>query len=209
MISWAVVGHTERLVYATDLARLVGGVVTVDDGSAGADRNHLKAWDITCTAESEWAVVLEDDAIPVPGFLEQATQALTVAPADVVSLYLGRSRPRRWQDQITRATGKAADRGACWILSTHLLHAVAVAIRTDLREDWLDWAHDHDLPIDQRLSAWCLAREHKVAYTWPSLVDHRDETSLIPPNRSRRDCGPRIAWRTGTRAHWDSRAVMM
>lgn len=208
LISYAVVAHQTRLTEAAQLAHTLGAVITLDDGSIGANRNHLRAWDITATLDSDWAAVLEDDAQPVDEFAEQAEQALSSAPEPVVSFYLGQTRPRRWQERIAPAIATAEDRQAHWLTTTHVLHAVAVAIRVELREDWLDFAATSPLPIDERLTAWCLTRDHKVAYTWPSLVDHADGPTLVhhtsingPPP------GPRRAWRTGTRPNWTPQAV--
>lgn len=209
LISFAVVAHQTRLTEAAQLAHTLGAVITLDDGSIGADRNHLRAWADTSTLDSDWAVVVEDDAEPVPGFLEQAEQALAVAPEPVVSLYLGQSRPPRWQERIAPAIRHADRTGSCWITAVHTIHAVALAIHADLREDWLDFAHANPLPIDERMSAWCVAREHRVAYSWPSLTDHADGPTLIEHRDARPRDAPRKAWRTGTREYWTSTSVSM
>ncbi|MFC4124923.1 hypothetical protein [Nocardia rhizosphaerae] len=207
MIAWAVVGHEQRLAAVTDLARTLDAVITLDDGSRGAAANHLKGWAATSSPSSEWAGVAEDDALPVDDFNDQAEAALRVAPADVVSFYLGRTRPRRWQERIPPAIRAANNAKACWLTTTHLLHGVAVVIRAELRDDWLDFAHGSHLPIDERLSAWCLMRGHVVAYTFPSLVDHADGPTLI--DHTGQPAGPRIAWCTGTRDHWIEKAVKL
>lgn len=209
MISWAVVGHEKRLLEATTLANSIGAVLALDDGSLGAAGNHTQAWELTTARDSEWAAVLEDDAQPVRGFLAQAEQALTVAPEPVVSFYLGRTRPVRWQDRISRATILADQHASCWIISTHTIHAVALAIHTDVREDWLDWAHSSNLPPDERMAAWCIARDHKVAFTWPSLVNHADGPTLVKHKSTGGTTAPRKAWRTGTRHMWTPAATPM
>lgn len=210
VISFAVVGHHARIIEATSLAHSIGAVITLDDGSIGASGNHMRAWDATSTLESTWAAVLEDDAQPVAGFVEQAEQALAVAPEPVVSFYLGQTRPRRWnEERIPPAIARANDSDAHWIVSTHVLHAVAVAIHVGLREDWLGFAQTSTLPIDERLTAWCTARDHKVAYAWPSLVDHADGPTLVAHKNPGGVTGPRRAWRTGARGEWNSAAVRM
>jgi hypothetical protein len=209
LISFAVVGHHARIVEATSLAHSIGGVVTLDDGSIGASGNHLRAWDATTTLPSDWACVLEDDAVPVDGFVEQAERALACTPERVVSFYLGRSRPPRWQERIAPAIRHADRAGSCWITTVHAIHAVAIAIHADLREDWLDFARTNPLPIDERMSAWCVAREHRVAYSWPSLVDHADGPTLIEHRDARPRDVPRVAWRTGTREYWTTAGVSM
>lgn len=207
--SWAVVGHQQRLHDATRLACDLGAALALDDGTLGAGRNHVNAWELTTAHDSEWAAVVEDDAQPVPGFLTQAEQALTAAPEPVISFYLGRTRPVRWQDRISRAAVLADQKKSCWITSTHTIHAVALAIHTELREDWLDWAHHNTLPPDERMAAWCIARGHRVAYTWPSLVDHTDGPTLVQHSHTGNTTTPRKAWRTGTRNTWTSAALPM
>lgn len=205
MISWTVVGHTARAIHAASLARNLKAQLVMDDGTLGADANHLRAWAIEPHPNANWVGVLEDDAQPVAGFAEQVDVALAAAPTDIVSLYLGTGRPLRWQERMAHATDQSDEDGAHWITSTHLLHAVAAAIRSELRDDWLSFAHRNTQPIDERMSAWCRARGHLVSYTSPSLVDHRDGPTLV----SHRDDTPRRAWRTGTHETWNSKAVSL
>ncbi|WP_280473285.1 hypothetical protein [Nocardia asiatica] len=209
MISYAVVAHTDRIVQATELAHSIGAVISLDDGSKGAGGNHLEAWRLTSGLETEWAAVLEDDALPVPGFTQQAEQALEAAPEPVVSFYLGRTRPVRWQERISRALIRIDDRDPHWLITTHVLHAVAVALHTDLCDDWLDFATDNTLPPDERMTAWCIARGHKVGYAWPSLVDHADGPTLVKHSNTGNTTSPRIAWRTGTRDAWTPASLPM
>lgn len=207
MISFAVVAHEQRLIAATELAHQLGAVITVDDGTAGPDSNHLEAWQLTDGVDAPWSCVVEDDAIPVLGFVDQAEQALAAAPAPIVSFYLGTGKPKSWQLRIARALSEADDAGAHWLTTCHLLHAVAVAVRTDLRQDWLDWAPSSTLPIDQRLSEWARLRGHPIAYTLPSLVDHLDGPTLIQHSDRQPRTMPRVAWRTGTRSTWTRQTV--
>ena len=208
MISWAVVAHTDRLPYALDLAKTLDATLTVDDGSLGADANHLRAWTTAQSTEHAWIAVVEDDAVPVDDITTQTQQALAVAPEPVVSMYLGQGRPVRFQERITRAMHRIEERDPHWLTATHMLHAVAVAVHTDLVEDWLDWAHESTLPIDERMTAWCLGRGHRVAYAWPSLFDHQDGPALIPADKTRPP-RQRTAWRTGTRAVWTDKSQAM
>jgi len=193
-----IVGHTSRHQQVLNLAGTIGAEhVSIDDGTLGCNRNHLKVW--THLAEhstSEWATVLEDDAIPCDNFRDQLDQALAVAPTPIVSLYLGRQRPYGYQDRIAAAINT----DACWLLAPRLLHAVAVAIRTNLLADMLTTLPTN-IPIDRAISAWA---PHTVAYTNPSLVDHRDGTPVAHPTGTRQP--GRIAWRTGTRTAWTADA---
>lgn len=207
MISCAVVAHQQRIVPATELADSLGAAISVDDGSLGAEANHLLAWHATAAHESDWALVVEDDAQPVAGFLDQAQAALSATPAPIVSFYLGTGKPRAWQHRIAQALDQADQAGAHWIATHRVLHAVAVAMRTDLRDDWLTWAPDSRLPSDDRLSEWARLRGHPIAYTVPSLVEHADWSTLIQHRDRKPRTMPRIAWRTGTRDTWNSNSV--
>lgn len=208
MISLAVVGHEDRLLQATELAKAVGGLLSLDDGTHGVKGNHRRAWYLTDPAQAPWCGVLEDDAQPVAGFLQHAEATLAAAPAPIVSLYLGRTRPAHLQHAIQRALTFADRDGAHWITADTVMHGVAVCMRSTLRDDWLDFsAQDHgtDFPIDELMGHWARTRGHTVAYTVPSLVEHGDSPSLIP--YTGQHTKPRIAWRTGARATWNSRHV--
>lgn len=204
-----VVAHEARVEQAIQLALSVNAQLALDDGTLGCQLNHCRTLKHLATQGAEYVLVLEDDAQPVDGFLQQVTAALaaaptceyedgTATPAPIVSFYLGSGYPKQWQRGIQRAITKADKNDATWIISEHLLHAVAYAIRTDLIQDLL--ANLPDLPIDQAISEWARPRGHMVAYPWPSLCDHSDGDTVITGRRPRTT--PRKAWRTGTRNNW-------
>lgn len=205
-------GRAQRLADAVD-ADMVG----VDMGGLGAAANHRACWDWLAATDLEWGIVLEDDALPVPGFRAQARAAIASSPAGVLSFYMGRNRPPHWQDSYAQgiATGKH------YLLAPELLHAVGYAIHRDLidavREATATTRH-----FNEAVSDWCRATGRKVAYTAPSLVDH-DHTlpSLIANQPTRYDeSAPgsvprnftppgweRRAWTVGERADWDRSSV--
>jgi GR25 family glycosyltransferase involved in LPS biosynthesis len=178
----------------------------MDNGTLGCDKSHRKAWSYLSGKNTDYSVVLEDDAVPVDGFRAQLEQVLTLTPEPIVSLYLGRSRPQHFQPRIALATQNANRVDASFITASHLLHAVGVAIRTDLLPTIL---LDNRSPIDEALTGWIRREQLHVAYTWPSIVDHRDEPTLVkhadgvPRNQHR------TAWWCHTRDHWTDRAVKL
>ena len=200
-IAIGIVGHTARREAAEHLAhQLDADVLSIDDGTLGSNRNHHKVWTALAHSPTPWALVLEDDAQPVDRFLKQLGMALTAAPAPIVSLYLGTSRPASWQTRIQKVVTRADQADACYITATHLLHAVAVAIHTELITDMLNHLTP-DKPIDNAITQWAHNQHHTIAYTWPSLVNHNDGPTLVkhtynPHNQ------PRKAWRTATRNTW-------
>lgn len=207
----AVVAHRARAAQAEALAETVSAAhVSWDDGTLGAEGNHRAAWEwMAANNTAPWTVILEDDAQPVDGFLNQAAAALTEAPTPLVSFYLGQSRPPQWQQKIADAIEKADANNAHWIVSTALIHGVAVALKTDLIPSMLNWVTQTPLPIDEAISHWARAHHKAVSYSWPSLVEHADQGTLIKHrDKLPREQG-RIAHRTGHHTHWTSNRVVM
>jgi hypothetical protein len=212
-IAIGIVAHIDRLTQTNALAHQVEAAhIAIDDGTLGCEGNHHRVWKHLAHSGAYWTVVLEDDAEPVPFFGAQLTSALAMAPASIVSLYLGRSRPPQWQKRIERATYGANAANASFILHNRLLHCVGVAIKSRLVGEMLDtvaMTACHGLPMDEAISAWARAHRYGVAYTWPSLVDHEDGPTLaIHRDGVVRDA-PRRAWKTGTRTRWGTTHVAM
>lgn len=200
LISYAVVGHTSRQPQAEQLAQSLGATLALDDGSYGEGINHDRAWVAATTQESDWSVVLEDDAQPIPGFDAQLREALNSAPTPIVSLYLGTSRPPQYQRRIKRALAQETH----WIISDELLHHVAVAIRTDLVGNMLHTVECSTLPADYRIGNWARQCDYPIAYTNPSLVEHADGPTVINHQDGQPRTEPRKAWRLGSRPSWNN-----
>ena len=203
----AVVAHHARAALAEKLAAEVGADhVSLDSGTRGAGANHRAAWSWHQAHPADWAITLEDDAIPCKDFREQAAAALEHAPARLVSLYLGRVRPEHWQDTIEKALQRAQKAKACWITDKHSLHAVGIcADQRSIQMALYALALYSVYPPDEALGLYTYRNQIDVAYSVPSLVDHADEDSLIP---GKIPCG-RVAWKWGTRRSWNSNAVAL
>lgn len=202
-----VVGHVSRREQAEALAELVNAdVLSIDDGTLGCEGNHAKVQSLLAELPSSYSVILEDDALPVPGFREQLADALIHAPTPIVSLYLGKLRPQWAQDRVANAITQAQTEHADWIVSSYLLHAVGYAIKTDLLPSLLHYPPS-PLPIDEHITRWGKTYGHLTAYAWPSLVEHADTPTVIqvhPDNQPR--VPGRTAWRTRS---FTSRSVTM
>lgn len=206
MITTLIVAHHSRAEQATDLALTVGAdEILFDDGTLGAAGNHRRAWDLhTANTHTGWALVLEDDAVPCTGFRDQLDEALNCAPTDIVSLYLGRTRPPHWQGRIEQATTRADLLSNAWIVGSHLLHAVGVSARHDLAWQMATWTRHLAEPVDGRPVG-----DEPISYTWPSLVDHADGPTVTDHPDGTARTTPRTAWRHGTRAQWGTHYVVM
>jgi hypothetical protein len=209
----AVVAHTSREPWALELAAHTHAThICMDDGTLGAYRNHLAAW--TWHRENSyhgWAVVIEDDALPVDDFVTQLDMALSHAPPaiSIASLYLGRARPPQYIRQVAAAVSDAAHNDHAWIVSTKLLSAVGYAIRTELVASIVaHLSHTSNLDADEAISQWAGLR-HMIGYTAPSLVDHRDTPSIAYHRDGQPRLPGRTAWRTGHRDNWTTPVTIM
>lgn len=221
MFTTAIVAHLNRLPAAENLAHKVEAKhILYDDGQLGCERNHERAWTALAKAKTPWALVLEDDTEIEDGtqFRDQLHQALTTAPAPIVSLYLGTGHPTHLQKPMLRALTAADREQAHWIVGTSLAHAVAVAIQTPLIPSLIQWLPQQRrpwhppparrLPIDKAIQTWAAQHNHRIAYTVPSLVNHADGEPLVQ-HQYRNQRQPRRAHRVGARETWTGKAVTM
>ncbi|MDS1916123.1 hypothetical protein QSI79_22805 [Enterobacter asburiae] len=168
-IEFCVVGHHARRQQAEALTSALGAHLLIDDGNHGANWNHRRAL--------EWAaeqtcrvVVLEDDAIPVHGFTNKASEWLDRYPDSLVSFYLGTSRPPQWQPAIASKLSSCPDT----ISLPTLIHGVCYSIPPEELPGILDrWPYH--LAADFAIGrAW----GRDVIYLSKSLVEHADGPSV-------------------------------
>lgn len=236
-ITAAIVAHPDRAAGAQRIQRILQGdklpsergftpdvwsMIFMDQEGIGCDDNHIRAWEWLAHQDSPWLMVLEDDALPVDSFNEQLAPALLSAPTSVVSLYLGRTRPGFYQEQIAHAlTGCShpgpddqVDLSVPWVVSTRLLHCVGVVMRREVVQlmieggklaEFVRYRH----AIDQGITEFCRSYSLPIGYTVPSLVDHADCRSLARHSDDNPVGGPRVAWVAGEREDWSSQFKLM
>lgn len=187
---FVVVGHHSRIDYAERLAVMLDAHLLVDEGDHGANWNHRRAL--------EWAaeqpcrvVVLEDDALPVPGFKEMVADWLERFHYALVSFYLGTGRPPQYQMQIAERLIVADKTQADYITLQRLIHGVCYSVPPQNIERVLSrW--DSSKPADYAVGD---AYGGAVVYPCYSLVDHADGE----PVERHPDSAPRTerrrAWR--------------
>lgn len=209
-----IVAHQARIRQADRLLRAVeADTISVDRGYVGPQLNHVRTWKrlATITEPHEWAIVLEDDALPCNNFRKQADNALGVleSEAEIASLYIGRQRPIHWQDRIAQAVAKAGIEDASWIVGDAVLHGVAIAMRGNRIHDMLEFVTSRSemRPIDEAITDYSRRNYIDCWYTWPSIIEHADMPTLIKhPDGEPREPG-RVAWQFGTRPMWTGRRV--
>ena len=186
------VSHPSRVEQVHQLQQHLPIVTTVIN-SVSAKDGHRQA---LMHAESMRGrvVIMEDDAIPVRGFMELAEFWCEAHPEDLLSFYLGTSRPRQFQSLVEERMRIADLQGRSELSLPTLIHAVcysipAGSVSTVLdRLDKLPLIREADFAIG---AAWA----RSVVYPVESLVQHRDETPVErhPDGQIRTE--PRVARR--------------
>jgi hypothetical protein len=181
-IAHGIVATPERFPLAADLAsQLDADVISVDDDHMGERANHQNCLEQLMDVEADWLVMIEDDAILCQGFVSREFQAVREIGRDHVgSWYLGTGRwaGKSWSvhgPRVDQMVANAERTGADLIWADGLWHAVAVAIPSTIAPELLHHMKHSEEHTDWAISDWCKATGTKVAYTIPSLVDHRDD----------------------------------
>src|SRR5690606_41684739 len=74
--NFAVVGHPARFERAVSLAAEDGAELFLDTAGLGEWGNHARAWDWLAGSGASWVVVLQDDAVPVPGLRQRLAEVM-------------------------------------------------------------------------------------------------------------------------------------
>jgi hypothetical protein len=207
-----IVAHPKRRTMVKELIYYTGGHPIYDENEEGPSRNHVAALRLLASRQRHgYAVVLEDDVEVAPDFPQQLQAVLAVAPTAIVSLYLGTGYPAQWQD-ILRRSVNPIDADPHFLIAPEMLSMVGYAVRTDLLlplATHIEYYAEQIGP-DAAVSRFCRSRCLKVAYTRPSIVNHRDVEPIIT---KRFDGQPRIkmrrAWKFGSRKQWTSESMAL
>lgn len=168
-----------------------------DTGHRGALWNHIQALE-WASKQKPRVIVIEDDALPVEGFIDLASAWLDLMPDDLISFYLGKGAPIYRQHEIGLKIAEADRSGAHTVLMDTLLHGVCYSVPPKhipgmIRR--IEHTNRH-APADTTIGeAWSMETHRAVVYTLSSLVDHDDGMPCICEHHGRRPTVPRRAWR--------------
>ena len=170
-----IVGHHSRVEWIEQLqAAIPGAAAVVDCGSRGALEGHVKALKIAREVGGR-CIIMEDDAIPVQGFVPLAARWCERFPDALISFYLGTGRPASWQARVDDALECT---GRDYIVLPRLIHGVCYSLpanRIGRTLDRIKAMGDTDEPADYIVGRG-FGRE--VIYPVESLVEHRDGQSV-------------------------------
>lgn len=175
MIGYSIMAHHDRARMALALAGRLGAPVAWDEKGDRWDTGK-RAWQLA--GDTQWHVVIQDDAVLPRGFEEGLEKALArVRPGSPLVLYAGAtSKWYRLFDTVPRETSYLVMRRIVW--------GVGIAMPTRVVPKVLAYGdrarRDVDGHYDLRLSLYFESKRIPVWYSWPSLVNHRNGPSLVP-----------------------------
>lgn len=193
-ISISIMAHPSRKEYAEHLYTLLGDNFCQKNIVYDTHNNE---WDtgkrslLTNDPGADWHIVIQDDAIIHDNFFKNVFNALSVNKRVLTSFYVGQSRP--WPERVKNAVYKAKLDNYNWLEAETLFWGVCIAIPVEQINPVLDLVDNIKLEYDQRIGQYYVRNSIKVRYTIPSLVNHRDETSLIMGHNERAQ-SPRVAF---------------
>ncbi|MBL5919821.1 hypothetical protein I7V28_01560 [Lelliottia amnigena] len=189
-VKFVVVGHHKRIDAAKGLCGILDAHMLIDYEDHGANWNHRRAL--------EWAneqgchvVVLEDDALPVEGFISSVYDWIERYPDSLISFYLGTGRPPQYQLEIASKLIAADKSRAEFIMLTRLIHGVCYCVPPKHIQKVLDkWSHS-------KAADYAVGDAHggPVIYPCYSLVDHADGQPVEPARDKQPRTERRKAWR--------------
>lgn len=177
-LSVAVMAHPKREAMVDELLDRLDrpAKVTWDEINDRHDTGirAIEAFDPACSHH----LIIQDDIIPSGDMIAGAERALKYIPQDVpVSLYVGKVRP--FGKVVQRAVEAAGDT-ASWITMAGIYWGPAVILPTHTIEPMAAFYRSSKVTnYDRRMSTWFQRQRLRCWYSWPSLVDHRGDESLV------------------------------
>jgi len=173
-LSISVMAHPARENNFAYLKEKLGDVPFSIDQKNNLIENCKAAW-MLHDPESDFHVVIQDDAIVCNHFKERAEQFITEMEADRISKCL----PIRGYNFFIRSEYSAAQMQTSekqgYILEPRNRGGVAICLPTNKIKDMIKFydtlLESHD---DERISLWIVKNEYQMCYPIPSLIDHND-----------------------------------
>jgi hypothetical protein len=192
-VSVAIMAHPDRSSEAIKLSKKLHkgkfhGVSLIFDDGQGEWETGVRA--LRAHVDSDWHIVIQDDAIISESFYTNVIKAIENVPEHtLLSFYTGTVRP--FPSAVKRAVTKAMETSASYLSFPTLNWGVAYAIPTDTIEQVLLEVERSRLPYDERIGRYYLKNGKKVYYTAKSIVDHNYKLGSLVGND--RDSKPRKA----------------
>lgn len=183
-LSVVVMAHPKREEWAYELSDRLGCPIVFDENPEPTSdpgrrwRVGSRAWQEAASVGADWSAVIQDDALVCRDFTEGFARALgQFRGRGIVSAYMGRAKT----PSTTRAIQQIGK--SSWAYTAALNWGVCFAVPTNTVKPMLDWCDAPERATDNydyRIGKFYRdVKGWRTYYTSPSLVDHRDEGSLV------------------------------
>lgn len=177
--------HPSRELWARGLAKTLGGQVVWDERQNVWDTGRRSL--LTAAEAGDYALVVQDDAILAPDFLEAVEQTILRWSSHPISYYAG-----------TRARGavnRARRRWKVYMREPGPRWGVAVLTPSDVVDDLISYCDEMDQPnYDLRMMDFWQSRKVDCVYTVPSLANHRPVAENPSLANDERTASRQAAW---------------
>lgn len=187
-LSVKIMAHRKRERHIPDLVARLG----LTDDDVIWDRKNVR-WDTGRRAweaidqTADYGMVVQDDALVCRDLIAGLEKALDHLPGPgIVSPYIGTRRPVA--SAVERAVKAAQDGDVSWVQMPSLNWGVAIILPTGIINNMIRWCDQQRYPqYDRRIGRYVIDVERLNTWCpWPSLVDHRDEESLVGHGQGRK-----------------------
>ncbi len=188
-ISTKIMAHPKRAHHIPHLLEQLGlteADVAWDSGDNIRWHTGRRAWQMV-DQTADFGLVIQDDALVARDLIAGLEQALEHLPErGVVSPYIGTRRPAA--NAVERAVKAAQEGDVSWVKMPALNWGVAIMLPTDIINGMIKWCNQQRYPqYDRRIGRYAIDVERLNTWCpWPSLVDHRDEESLVGHGQGRK-----------------------
>lgn len=179
-LSAAVMAHPRRAELVDDLlTRLDRPTPVVWDRCNDRHDTGIRAL-LAADRTKSHHLVIQDDALPCMDLLASIERALEYVPdGHPACFYVGRVRPFRSRiERMVRVAG-----GASWLRFPGPYWGPAIVVPTEALDELAEWWHSPKgkgvTNYDRRIARFFQRRGVDCWYSWPSLVDHRGDESLV------------------------------
>jgi len=188
LLSVTVMAHPKRKEWAEELAVQIPATITWDQKNDRHDTGYraIKAHDVNATHH----VVVQDDVHLCGNFLKAVTEACKYAPNNApIGLYYGGKG--KASSAHAKAALEAEANNASWIVRKGPIWGPAIVYPVSTIPDLLKYFKSSVVEnYDRRVMRYYQSLNQMCWYTFPSLVDHRQEDN---PSLCGHDRGNRVA----------------
>lgn len=197
-IKIAVVAHPSRMDHVKRVMESMPEVEFfpfVDYHGIGASRNHHRA--IQWAAKQDCRVIImEDDAVPVDDFRKLALDWMIAFPDEIISFYLGTSRPKDYQSKIDKLM--AITQGNIRIMLDKFIHGVCYTMSQEnyrLAAERYNVNRPADFAIGECFpgKSFVFVKDSLVEHLdGESVESHQDKQARTEPRKARKLAGKLI-----------------